>query len=317
MSSYEETTPSESIVNLVSDVIQNPDRVDNIVIDNLRSLVGNNPVNTLLRNLTGLTGSGVESETSRPDGGGTPIVESDLGSSNLAGQNVEWTEEDDTYTSGSQATPTTDRLSDNWNVDTGVQEESTETADTADPDPSAPDTTTPEYEKYFSWVSSPEGKSEFKDFRQQIFKLYGREPTKIENERWTAARMKDLQVLPQEEFIPYKVDGRWVTEDTEIVGVDDLPGPPTADQIYESWNLALGEPGFNPAADANNDGIINSLDLEFASVSTEAPGIAGKVVQPVEDSPPDFGSSGIQLPPGIQLTPAQAAAMAQYGPLNF
>jgi hypothetical protein len=160
----------------------------------------------------------------------------------------------------------------------------------ADPEPSTSDLTEDQtdYDKYFSWVSSPEGKSEFKDFRQQIFQLYGREPTKIENERWTASRMEELQAPAN---------------------------PPTADQIYESWNLALGEPGFNPAADANNDGIINSLDLEFASVSTEAPGIAGKVVQSVQNPIQNFNIP--MMPPGIQLTSAQAAAMAQYGPLNF
>ena len=105
-------------------------------------------------------------------------------------------------------------------------------------------------------------------------------------------------------------------EKNEIVNADDLAAPPTADQIYESWNLALGEPGFNPAADANNDGIINSLDLEFVVQPEQENNVAGKAVASW-DSPPDFGSSEIQLPPGIQLTPAQAAAMAQYGPLNF
>ncbi len=93
------------------------------------------------------------------------------------------------------------------------------------------------FKEYSDWASSPEGKSEFRSFHQQIFNLHGRHPTKEENEAWTASRMEALENPPQI----------------------------TANQIYESWNLALGEPGFNPAADANNDGIINSLDLQFAS----------------------------------------------------
>ena len=126
----------------------------------------------------------------------------------------------------------------------------------ADPEPSTSDLTEnqtdqTDHEKYFSWVSSPQGKFEFEDFQQRIFQLYGREPTKIEKERWTAARMRDL--------------------------------------------LAPVEPSETSI-----------------TPSKEAPGIAGKVVQPVQDPIQNFNIP--MMPPGIQLTPAQAAAMAQYGP---
>ena len=98
--------------------------------------------------------------------------------------------------------------------------------------------------------------------------------------------------------------------------LQDPANPPTADQIYASWNLSSGDQGFDPAADANNDGVVNSLDLEFASGPTEEaggggggggmPGIAGKVVMASPDPAPNFDPEGDlrnRRPPTLDAPP--------------